>query len=67
MNSEASNDDMLVLVSYYLRFVCDPPHRPQKNTQSGSQWDGMRHFGIFGGHNVFYNKCVFRVSRTIAP
>lgn len=25
------------------------------NTQSGSQWDGMRHFGVFGGHNVFYN------------
>ncbi|KAI0810826.1 putative cyclase-domain-containing protein [Irpex lacteus] len=25
------------------------------NTQSGTQWDGMRHFGIFGGHNVFYN------------
>ncbi|EKM56138.1 uncharacterized protein PHACADRAFT_174309 [Phanerochaete carnosa HHB-10118-sp] len=25
------------------------------NTQSGSQWDGMRHFGVFGGHNIFYN------------
>jgi len=25
------------------------------NTQSGTQWDGLRHFGIFGGHNVFYN------------
>lgn len=25
------------------------------NTQSGSQWDGLRHYGIFGGYNVFYN------------
>ncbi|EKM56139.1 uncharacterized protein PHACADRAFT_196192 [Phanerochaete carnosa HHB-10118-sp] len=25
------------------------------NTQSGSQWDGLRHYGVFGGHNVFYN------------
>ncbi|THG97625.1 hypothetical protein EW026_g4405 [Hermanssonia centrifuga] len=24
------------------------------NTQSGSQWDGLKHFGI-AGHNVFYN------------
>lgn len=24
------------------------------NTQSGTQWDGPRHFGIFEGHNVFY-------------
>lgn len=24
------------------------------NTQSGTQWDGLRHFGIFNGHNVFY-------------
>ncbi|KAF9024178.1 hypothetical protein BDZ89DRAFT_1162359 [Hymenopellis radicata] len=24
------------------------------NTQSGSQWDGMRHFGV-AGHDVFYN------------
>ena len=36
-----------------------------QNTQSGSQWDGLRHFGIFGGHNVFYNKYVseVRISR----
>ncbi|KAI0344951.1 hypothetical protein BDW22DRAFT_1426672 [Trametopsis cervina] len=25
------------------------------NTQSGTQWDGMRHFGIFSGYDVFYN------------
>ncbi|KAI0091402.1 hypothetical protein BDY19DRAFT_623831 [Irpex rosettiformis] len=25
------------------------------NTQSSSQWDGLRHYGVFGGHNVFYN------------
>ncbi|KAI0339748.1 hypothetical protein BDW22DRAFT_1431625 [Trametopsis cervina] len=25
------------------------------NTQSGTQWDGLRHYGVFGGHNVFYN------------
>ena len=28
-------------------------HAPQ-NTQSGSQWDGMKHFGIFDGM-VYYN------------
>jgi len=26
-----------------------------QNTQSGTQWDGMRHFGILE-HGVFYNK-----------
>lgn len=25
------------------------------NTQSGSQWDGLRHFGVVE-HGVFYNK-----------
>jgi len=32
------------------------PHRDDElhmNTQSGTQWDGLRHFGI-GRHNVFY-------------
>lgn len=27
----------------------------QQNTQSGTQWDGLRHFGILE-HEVFYNK-----------
>ena len=26
-----------------------------QNTQSGSQWDGLRHFG-FLEHRIFYNK-----------
>lgn len=26
-----------------------------QNTQSGTQWDGLRHFGIIE-HGVFYNK-----------
>lgn len=25
-----------------------------QNTQSGSQWDGLRHFGILD-HGVYYN------------
>jgi hypothetical protein len=28
-----------------------------KNTQSGTQWDGMRHFGLIE-HGMFYNGCV---------
>ncbi len=29
----------------------------QQNSQSGTQWDGMRHFGLIE-HDIFYNKCV---------
>ncbi|KAI0085915.1 hypothetical protein BDY19DRAFT_385149 [Irpex rosettiformis] len=25
------------------------------NTQSSTQWDGLRHCGVLGGHDVFYN------------
>lgn len=28
-----------------------------QNTQSGSQWDGLRHYGLLE-HRIFYNKCV---------
>ncbi|KAG9318011.1 hypothetical protein JVU11DRAFT_74 [Chiua virens] len=31
------------------------------NTQSGSQWDGLKHYGLTN-YNVFYNKCVHRIS-----
>lgn len=27
-----------------------------QNTQSGSQWDGLKHFGVHGAHNIFYQK-----------
>lgn len=51
----ATRDDELHIVSH-------PMPRPigilltfRENTQSGSQWDGMRHFGV-ANHDVFYNK-----------
>ena len=48
-------DDEINIVSIYLRLSSSFTLKSAlQNTQSGSQWDGMKHFGIFDGM-VYYN------------
>ncbi|OAG42762.1 hypothetical protein AYO21_03045 [Fonsecaea monophora] len=35
--------------------ICGFDDEIHMNTQSGSQWDGLKHDGYGNGHNVFYN------------
>ena len=55
----AVHDDSIHIVrsanSGYIAFPESALLRRQ-NTQSGSQWDGLRHFGLLE-HRIFYNKC----------
>lgn len=53
-----SNDDSIAIVSPQEFHLCIlmTVQRVQ-NTQSGSQWDGLKHYGV-AHQNVFYNKSV---------
>ena len=55
MLTEACNDDSIHIVRYtFYNIALMLRCHFDQNTQSGTQWDGMRHFGVHGGHNVFY-------------
>ena len=58
MSTPWVNDDSISIVRLlpvaHAAISCSPAIQ---NTQSGSQWDGLKHYGI-SGHNVFYNKFV---------
>jgi hypothetical protein len=53
-------DDVIHIVCVSLSPYLTPvllTYRVSQNTQSGSQWDGLKHYGV-RGYNVFYNKYV---------
>ena len=62
------NDDAISIVGLVIPLASANPSRTPhslnlgrwplttlQNTQSGTQWDGLKHFGTYP-HNVFYNK-----------
>ena len=61
-DNQALRDDTLflvrlrnVLVTTFTRTLTRILFLSTQNTQSGSQWDGLRHFGILE-HGMYYNK-----------
>ncbi|KAK1230077.1 hypothetical protein PQX77_006851 [Marasmius sp. AFHP31] len=57
LNWRDALDEMMKLTSYVKPFpykLMSVDVKYPQNTQSGSQWDGLRHFGLME-HGVFYN------------